>query len=159
LIAPSGLGAGQPERVWREQPLFLWQGDLERLEITDAQQRVVWRSGALWSENGQVVYGGEPLEPGQVYQLTVYQGAVATLKTRFERVSVAEQMEIKAGLQKLEQALKQNGRGAEDLALARVNYFAQQGLWMDAYAEAESHKTRFEGIAKYQEQAIRLLCK
>jgi hypothetical protein len=157
LVAPATLDSGQPMQVWGDKPLFVWQGLVERLEVTDAQGQVAWKSEERL-ERQSVVYAGTPLESEQVYELTVYEGDTPTMFQRFQRVSVPEQTRIATELVQLQQELEQRGYGAQELALARTNYFAEQGLWVDAFVELEAHRQGSKVLEQYQIDAQKSFC-
>jgi hypothetical protein len=136
-IAPRAIGT--ITEVWSDRPLFVWQGVVGQLEVRKpATKETLWRQ-AVSATSRRVIYGGEPLQPGQTYHWVIFDQANRSIaEFPFQVMESEKRDRIKTRLQILDVELKQKGATAEEIALRRAQYFAQWQLWSDALREVFS---------------------
>ncbi|MEB3282788.1 MAG: DUF928 domain-containing protein [Lyngbya sp.] len=142
IIAPS-----QPmitELVWTLKPLFVWKGDIGRVELHLQESEIDAKPLWSWTETGQentsnyvvVPYDGEPLKPGQVYEWRVFESAnssrIAMPPVQFQVVDSEQHQQIQS---ELNQLTSSEASSSESMALEQVNYFIEKQLWTDALQE------------------------
>ncbi|NER48273.1 MAG: hypothetical protein F6J92_16540, partial [Symploca sp. SIO1A3] len=70
LITPGKL-RGEEEKgtikVWGEQPLFLWQGEMKGIEVRHLRSNKLMWQQTIGPNVHHLTYQGEALEPGQDY--------------------------------------------------------------------------------------------
>lgn len=132
-IAPATSGQA-PATIWHDRPLFLWEGNVSRIEVISADTDTVVWSGEPAAGASSLQYDGAPLQPGQTYDVIIT--ASGQLILSFTVMDAQMRDEIAAELNALEERFQ--GADARDLAFARAQYFAQRGLRSDALQEAFS---------------------
>ncbi|MEB3355112.1 MAG: hypothetical protein VKK04_00080 [Synechococcales bacterium] len=131
LLEPQNL-------IWGDRPLFLWQSDtryiqMQRLEVTDAEGRIVWEK-PLDPMTQAVVYAGPSLQPGEFYtwQLTwQVEDQTDAIDYTFQMMDATQREQIAADLEALAQQAQRSSE-AEAIALRQVSYFIDAELWSDA---------------------------
>lgn len=132
-IAPGQIGRTE---LWSDRPLFVWQGAIRQLEVTDAAGALFW-SQAVAAEDRSIRYSGAPLQPGQTYEWIIYNLAKAAIaRVSFQVMTATERDQIAADLETLTAQYSQ--AMPEQMALQRANYFADRQLWADVLREAFS---------------------
>ena len=70
-ITPGLLG--ETNIIYSDRPLFIWQGEVTNLELYlyspfsfDSEQEILWTK-AINGESQNILYTGEPLQPGKIY--------------------------------------------------------------------------------------------
>ncbi|NER94020.1 MAG: hypothetical protein F6J86_09300 [Symploca sp. SIO1B1] len=126
-------------KVWGEQPLFLWQGVMEGIEVRHLRSNELIWSQTLEPTTNRITYQGEELEPEQVYfwRETVPLDTLPT-KITFRIMNKEDRDRISTELAELESQLETEGASESDITLARVTYFANLQLWSDALQAAYS---------------------
>lgn len=146
----SGLCAIAPQPittnivVWSDRPLLVWRGTLSRIEIhPTGSKQVLWRQAQIEKQNS-IRYAAEAaLQPGQTYDWLLFEQFAEEKSSPVQRVTfrvmdAQERDHIKMQLQNLQEELKSKGASAEETAIYRAQYFAQQNLWSDVLQEAYS---------------------
>jgi hypothetical protein len=125
--------------VWGTQPVFLWGGKMVGIEVRHTHRKELMWSQSLNSTTRSIIYQGEPLKPGEDYfwRETIPQEKLPSRKS-FRVMKVEDRDRISAELKKLESKLKAKEASAEEIVLARVNYFAEKSLWSDVLREIYS---------------------
>lgn len=140
--------------IWSERPLFVWKGNakVKRIEVrlANRESTLFWSHDVTEKEQKEksILYpaDSEALKPGQEYNYSVEyeivsknsQGEVIQFSEKspsipFRIMDEQEHLRIKAELETLE---NQNPTmSAEERALQRANYFAQQRVWSDVIQE------------------------
>lgn len=135
--------------VWHDRPAFVWQGNMEWIEIrladstspgqrldlaqadSNASVRTVTLREALPDETAVTIHAAplpETLQPGETYSFVVKPFRVeAFLPVQFQVMPTPERERITAELQ----ALATQGGTAEEIAVRQANYFAERELWAD----------------------------
>lgn len=127
-LCPISPGLVESDRIWSNQPLFLWQGTVNQILLKEFESgKVLWNQDVEPTVQ-QIRYDGEALEPG-LYQWEVFDATGTGKSYVFELIGGDQREQITDGLQQLETT----GDTAEDMALAQAEFFAQQGLWSDAF--------------------------
>lgn len=153
LIAPSVMGEttvvqneGTPAavnrtpEVWSDRPLFLWKGRAVRIELRSYDTKEVMWNQAIPPEATQVTYARKPLQLGQTYEGEIIDHLNGRNPFTFKVMGAEQRDRIAAELTALEASLKDKGSTAEQIALQRANYFAQNQLWSDVLQAAFSVK-------------------
>lgn len=141
LLVPS---EGKPEILWRDRPLFVWQGLERTIGLRRAgSETVFWRRSL--TQPGAVVnqmqFVGLALQPGQTYELLVFSSPTARQPVRWQPFTVMpnrDRTSMTAELQALTTQLKNEGATAEAIAQRRAQYFVDRQLQADAIQEAYS---------------------
>ena len=133
--------------VWSDRPLFLWQESMVGIEVRHLLSDELMWSQPLEPEARSITYAGKPLQPDEVY----YWRETLPLEEVPHRVSfrimeAEKSAEITTELEQLESKLKAIGASANKIALERVNYFIEQGLWSDALREIYSNQNFFSEL-------------
>lgn len=142
MISPDAAqGANQPRIVWSNRPLFIWEGNAQQVGLIKNIRTTLWIKESAPGKQF-INYTGEPLQPGETYYWVVYEGGT-TIKdaigsTKFTVMEPQERQRITNKLTSLEEEQKAKGANEEAIALAKANYFTQEGLWSDALQQAYS---------------------
>ena len=136
-IAPRGIDT--IPQVWSDRPLFVWRGAAKQIEVRlQGSQQVLWRQEVTPADRS-LMYGGEALQPGQTYTWVIFDlNNKAIAQTPFQIMEAQQRDRIKTRLQILQQELREKGASAEEIAMRRAQYFAQQQLWSDVWREVNS---------------------
>ncbi|MGK7890106.1 MAG: hypothetical protein AB4042_12290 [Leptolyngbyaceae cyanobacterium] len=152
-----------PINVWSDRPLLLWQnrqeGAVRRVVIDDLglylfNQRVD-------STDFMVRHGGDPLQPGQFYELVFQNGSGSeTGRFSFSTLSAADRDAVSADLAQLEAQVMASGATAEELALWRSRFFIQHDLrllydGLDALFSVENPSPE---LVQRQQELLESLC-
>lgn len=139
--------------IWSDRPLFIWKGSMnvKRIEVSIANSELPPKSFPLTEKDQKkqsFLYptDSEALKPGQEYTYSVEyetipknpQGEVIQFLEKstpipFRIMDVQERHRIKTELEALE--IKSRTMSAEERALQRAKYFAQQKAWSDVIQE------------------------
>ncbi len=162
-IAPGLLG--EINVIYSDRPLFLWQGTVPSLEIylytpfsLEKEQEVLW-SQNVRNESQKVLYTGEVLQPGQIYDWEIVVDAQSNRRRiSFQVMSAEKRDRISGELEQLETELTISGATAEEITLARANYFAQHDLWSDALQEIFSLENYSTALSGNAQEILEYLC-
>lgn len=156
-IAPRSIRTNT--EVWSNQPMFVWRGNLKKVEVrTQDREKVLWSQTVAETDN-RVTYSGEPLQPGQTYNWIIFNSQNSPLFfIPFKVMDASERDRIQVGLTNLDQALKDKGATPEEIAMQRANYFAQQELWSDVLKEVYSVPNPSPELEAMIEQIPTKLC-
>ncbi|ERT09026.1 hypothetical protein M595_0950 [Lyngbya aestuarii BL J] len=145
--------------VWNDRPTFVWQGQLMRVELYDQNEdESIW-SQDLAEDDQQVQYTGDPLKPGQTYNLMLYETVsdnfpFPATQVTFTVMDGEKRQQVSQALEQLNRELKQQNASEEIIALVRFNYLAENQLWSDALAEAFSVENPTKELQELREKAI-----
>ena len=161
LISP-GLIEEKPI-IWNTIPTFIWQGNLNRLEIRPTNSEdVLWN---LKIENNQqvVIYDGEKLQPGKTYYWTIYDSfldefSFPIMVESLTIMGIEKREVITQELTKLETTLNEKGATPEQIAMARVKYFAERNLFSDALSVAFSVEQPSQELLNFRNDIIDYFC-
>jgi Domain of Unknown Function (DUF928) len=130
-VAP-GLLESTPT-IWSDRPVFIWQGTGQEIRVRDRETQALLWSKSVSATDQAIVYDGEPLQMGRLYQWQVVEDATpptAPSWNTFEVMSVEQRVPITTELDAIETRMMDESLGT--IALAKSNYLAEQGLWSDA---------------------------
>ncbi|MEM8778374.1 MAG: hypothetical protein AAGF26_05770 [Cyanobacteria bacterium P01_G01_bin.49] len=124
--------------VFQEQPMFIWQGDIAEIfiEVPSDNQQEIWAQNV--KRKSQIIYQGQSLEPGKIYEIFFHKGSTTSLPFPFKIIDGDRRATIESELKALSE--KNHGNSAEEIALLRANFFMEKGLFGDAYQELFSVK-------------------
>ncbi len=130
--------------VWSDRPFFLWQESMVGIEVRHRRSHELMWSESLDAEARSITYNGKPLQSGQVYYWReTLPPEEVSYQVSFRMMRVEERSKITAELAQLESKLKAMGEYGDKIALERVNYLIEQGLWSDALREVYSKPNLF----------------
>ncbi len=148
LIDQSSSNSTEEEiqQVWSDRPLFLWKvknGVATQVELLIPGDKQAFWQREIKSGETHIIYDGEPLQPGLLYQwqLTVKAPYKKVRRVNFQVMEQQPRDRITAELAQLEAQLKQKAASAEVIALDKANYFVEKELWSDALRELYSVPT------------------
>ncbi|MGD1700094.1 hypothetical protein [Dapis sp. BLCC M229] len=150
-------------KIWNTRPTFIWQGQLQLIEIRPANSQQV-----LWAEKVQdnqqiIIYNGESLKPGNTYYWRIYDSSASeysfpTLRITFRVMDVLERQVITQELEKLDTRLKQAKATPETIALAKVKFWAERNLFSDALSEAFAVKNPSTELQNFRSNILQHFC-
>lgn len=159
------LNPGLGEELWNPQPLFMLQGNVERIAI----QRIgeitpFWSAPVIPTEAGyvQVPFEGQPLQPGGRYAVLFYQrqpnqSLPVVLRLRFQVMAAgAERDQIATDLAQIQTDLAQ--QDAETMTGVKVAYLLENNLPADALQELFAAEAPTEALAALQTETIERIC-
>lgn len=139
LITP---GYGETRAIWSDRPLFAWQADdgrdVGRIVVRQADMRTVIWSQSLAANQLSAVYQGNPLQPGQTYEVLFFYSTGEPIITdedfnpKFTVLEASERTQIAAAWSQEETQLKAQKATPETIAIHKAIHFSQQNLWSDA---------------------------
>lgn len=137
-IAPLDQTTGV--EVWSNRPMFIWQGQLARIELYARNSETLIWSQDLSQDDHHIQYTGEALKPGQNYDLMLFETVsepliLPTFRVTFKVMDGEKRDEIEQGLKQLDEQLQQQRASEEEIAHARFKYWAERQLWSDALTE------------------------
>ena len=136
-VAPIHSDTKTVEKVWAAQPLFIWKGEAERIQVRRrGEKNVLWQQ-SLTAKNWHIRYQGKPLQPGQTYTWELLDPNLSRVYVvvPFQVVTDAEQKQVAKALTRLDAQLRQQKATPETLMMHRANYFAERQLVSDALGE------------------------
>jgi hypothetical protein len=148
---------GQPIALYTRSPLLVWQGRPSLLTLkTSMEATEDYWSAEPGKEKVQAI--NKPLTPGQSYWL------------KLERPNASEQVFEGRSLRVMTDAERQPHRlalillekrsdSAEERAMKRLDYFANQGLWVDAIHSLYEVKQPSEGFQEERSKLVETWCK
>lgn len=156
-IAPSMLG--NISEIWHQQPLFLWQGPIGRIEILRSKSdELIW-SQVVKESDRSLVYIGSALQPGESYDWMSWDDSMSPIfRVTFQVLGGARRDRISSDLNRLEATLKQEGATKERIAYARAEYFASRQMWADALQEAYSVENPSENLTTFRQSIPERFC-
>ena len=130
------LAPNRVNLIWSDRPTFIVQGSRRSLALyRDPAQDPIWDYPVNDAE--VVVYTGPPLEPDTVYTLRAqHQHFPSSIyeQRQLRTLSFEDEVQTTMELFALEGELRTGGESEEAIALARADYFWQQGFEADAWA-------------------------
>ena len=158
LISPNAAS----QLLWNTKPLFLWKGDINKIAVESPGNKE-YLGTKIVTGNHSVNYTGQPLEPGKTYRWLIFlselESASPTRFVTFKIMEAPERNRITAELKRLEILQKNKGANAEKIAFTKAEYFAQKGLWSDAFQEAYSVPNPSPQLSQIIKDIPNQLCK
>ncbi|MDJ0572430.1 MAG: DUF928 domain-containing protein [Pleurocapsa sp. MO_192.B19] len=156
---------GETNLIYSDRPLFLWQGTAPQVEIylytpfsLEIEQEVLW-SQTVASNSESILYTGEPLQPGQIYDWEiVVDSATNRRRISFQVMEAEQRRRITSELAQLETELTISGANTEEITLAQANYFAERDLWSDALQKIYSIESPSADLISQIEDIKQYLC-
>ncbi|MBD2355141.1 hypothetical protein H6G41_11000 [Tolypothrix sp. FACHB-123] len=149
---------GEITQVWSDRPLFIWQGNIQTIGLRARGSD----TDNLWSQSVEaqqsINYTGEKLQPGQIYEWTVYRGKNPAMFVPFRLMDSQKRDRITQELQTLETELQTKGADKEAIALAKAKYFANQQLWSDVLQQAYSISQPSDELKQIRQDIAQQLC-
>jgi hypothetical protein len=129
-LCPMSPGLVGTDQVWTDRPLFMWQGTVNRVALRNFDSGEELWNQPVDSTAQQIVYTGAALSPG-IYQWELSNSTGSNSSFIFEIIGGDQRQQIADSLRELE--LQIGNKTTEEKALAKADYFMQQGLWSDAF--------------------------
>ncbi len=156
---------GETNIIYSDRPLFLWQGTAPQVKIylytpfsLEIEQEVLW-SQTVASNSESVLYTGEPLQLGQIYDWEmVVNSATNRRRISFQVMETEQRRRITSELAQLETELTISGANTEEITLAQANYFAERDLWSDALQKIYSIESPSADLISQIEDIKQYLC-
>jgi hypothetical protein len=155
LLTPAR--PGQETTIWHQNPVFVWRGEIARMEVIDSvTDSVVWHYEPT-TEQTSVAYSGETLRAGRLYLWRVYDNIESTSPTIFPPFTIMSDIRrqlIANGLAVAESKVEDK----ESAAIARTEYFALRGLPIDALQSLFLIESTNEELIEAQQETVNRLC-
>ncbi|MDJ0601404.1 MAG: hypothetical protein QNJ37_21490 [Crocosphaera sp.] len=131
--------------VWSEKPLFLVQGNLNKIIVATRRfpktdEETMWSHTVSQSQNTDelithaIIYDGKPLQPNTNYYWTNLPSD-EPVWVRFKMMDQETKETTSTELNALETTLQSEENATEKIAKERVKYFVERKLWSDAIRE------------------------
>ncbi|MCP2731021.1 hypothetical protein [Limnofasciculus baicalensis] len=146
--------------IWSNRPLFVWRGNLGRIEVRHyGSEEVLW-SQTVSERDNRVSYTGEPLKAGETYQWVIFgeRAENPMLSVPFKVMNHQDRDRIRVRLIILGVELKEKGLTPEEITWARANYFAEKELWYDFLQEVYSMENPSEELQEIIQQIPAKVC-
>ncbi len=154
-IAPPARLTGSGNAIWHDRPLFIWQGAAVRIELLDSiTQEVLW-SKNLTPSDTTAAYDREPLQASRRYEWRLYRSLRDPEVILFRILPQQERDRITTQLNQIQVT----GATAEQIALQRANYFAENLLWADALQEIYSVQNPSAQLTKLSQEITNYICR
>ena len=168
LIAPLAISESNSSIlttaiVWRDRPMFVWNGSVEKIGV-----RVRGSKDILWSKavsgTNRVTYDGKALQADQVYEWLVLSSDNQVKRfIPFQVMTNQERQSIAQALQQLDKQLAAEKIIGEAATLRRAEFFAaqqidNQPLWSEFWQEVLSVPTPSAQLTDWTSQTMTLLC-
>lgn len=160
IVEPFKRGLGKAEVVWSDRPLFVWQGQIQKIEVYEQNAKTpLWEQPIASTERSKS-YTGPTLKPGKTYEWHIYQVASerAVAFISFRMMEAPDRDRIAQDLQALDTRLKQTKASPEEIAMRRASYFADQELWADVLQQLMSVKDPSPEFALFMQELPGQLC-
>ena len=162
-ITPGLLG--ETNLIYSDRPLFLWEGTVPEVEIylytpfsLETEQEVYW-SQTVASNSNNILYSGEPLKPGQIYDWEIIvDSATNRRRIAFQVMKAAERDRLSGELAQLETELTNSGATNEEIILAKAKYFAEKDLWSDALQQLFDLETATGNAIANTQEMMSYIC-
>lgn len=148
-------------KIWNTRPLFIWQGQLNRIEVSSSNSYQVLWTFDIQDDEEIVDYTGEELEPGDTYRWRVFDSTDSISgmqQITFRIMDMEEHEAINQDLVKLNQDLNKQEATEEAIAFARVKFFAERDLWSDALSEVFKVKEPSMELQDFRSNILQRLC-
>jgi hypothetical protein len=147
--------------VWSDRPAFIVQGSPRSLAVyRDTAQDPIWEYPV--NEAEVVVYTGPPLEPDTVYTLRARHSQFPSSiyeQRQLRTMSFDNEVQTTGNLLALEGEMRNGESVTEaDIAIAKADYFWQQGLETDAWAAIWALRTESSEVAGALQMGYEKLC-
>lgn len=157
VISPDA--PSQTRIIWSDRPLFVWKGNLTKIQLSDLNDNTIIFSTSV-EKTQRYTYTGKPLQPGQIYKLDVFLGKEnPAVFVPFQIMESEQRDSITAELKTLENQLKAKKSDPEAIAIAKAQYFAKLGLWSDVLQQAYSVQKPSPKLNRMLKQLPNQLCK
>jgi hypothetical protein len=152
-----------PYIIWGDRPLFLWEGEMSQVIVYDAQGQELWNQVVAPTDRN-IVYGGEALQPGQLYEWKLVEAMEGTEADQepelyaFRIMQVEQRVPITDQLQSLSEQLQTSGATPEEIAVQQAQYLIEQGLWSDAFKALYTVETPSSALIQARQEMVDSFC-
>lgn len=162
-IFPGNLGK---EIIWSDRPLFIWHAQIPESTVNlysasvnynyQEDEKLIW-SQAIAANSERITYNREPLKPGFMYDWEfIFSGK--TYRSTFKLMTEAERQAIAQQLAAIEDRLKVEGKGNEEIAIAKAHYLAEKELWSDVLQQLYTIENPSPDLVSKTEDIEQYLC-
>ncbi len=162
-ISPGNLGE---QLIWSDRPLFIWQGQTPQSKVNlysssanfnyERDEQLVW-SQSITANSVSIAYNGEPLNPGFIYDWE-FVTAGKTYRSTFVMMTEEERQAIARDLAAIENRALAEGKGNEEIAIAKADYLAQKQLWSDVLQQLYTIENPSLDLVSKTEDIEQYLC-
>ena len=162
-ISPGNLGE---QLIWSDRPLFIWRGDIPQSTVNlysssanfnyEQDEQLIW-SQAIAANFISIIYNGEPLQPGFIYDWEFVTSG-KTYHSTFVMMTEEEKQAIAQDLAGLENRALADGKDKEEIAIAKADYLAQKQLWSDVLQYLYSVENPSADLVSKTEDIEEYLC-
>ncbi|MGB3533892.1 MAG: hypothetical protein WBA13_10290 [Microcoleaceae cyanobacterium] len=151
-LAPMDIDTGI--KLWNDQPVFVWNGAIVRLELRDRDGETLIWSQTVSKQAQTARYTGEALQAGYTYTLWLYTTSsfIPDEQVIFQLLNSQQQTAIRNEIKQLETSL--DDPTDEAVALARFQYFAEKQLWSDAISEPFLVENPSESLSQFRKETL-----
>ncbi|UBF29801.1 hypothetical protein K9N68_36865 (plasmid) [Kovacikia minuta CCNUW1] len=161
-LRPESASLSALPSVMSDRPLLIWQKPITRVEIRHAKTNTVIWSQSLPPKSQRIRYQGNPLQPGQTYQVIAFGRYNAPLNggedAQFVLVNVNQRDQIIRELAATEAKLKQQNQSKESIAIAQATLLVNRSLLSDAYQLLDDLPQRSPELAAFLSQLSDRVC-
>ncbi|MDJ1175734.1 hypothetical protein [Roseofilum capinflatum] len=154
----------EPEVIWSDRPLFLWQPKIDDLVIQSIQvlrddtEEIIWESPVAATQNF-IIYPPDapPLQPGVAYiwQLVTDR---PYMQATFQILDGAERSSINSQMQAISSQLTGESATPADIALNQALYLGEQELVSDMLKYIYAVDQPSESVQSLQNQIVTQFC-
>ncbi|MEM8831823.1 MAG: hypothetical protein AAGE96_21055 [Cyanobacteria bacterium P01_G01_bin.19] len=165
FVSPGSVGE---QTIWSDRPLFILHDTVPQAEIDlisstsnynyERDGQLIWES-KLPPNTNVLAYTGEKLKPGFVYDWVLSNNNKTHAPQSFKLMPQLEREAIAREIKTLKTELQQQGATAEELAIAKADYFVQQQLWSDALQQLYSVENPSPDLTNKIADLVQYLCK
>lgn len=144
--------------IWRDRPVFVWQGNVESISVSDfaGHQQLIWQQEQIKNNNASV-YVSQTLKPGTQYIWKAENGT-QSIQVIFQVMGQTERDRITAQINQLEIKSASENSSFEEKLLQRVQFFLEQDLLLDAIQEIYHVSHPSKEIQALQKKIVELSC-
>jgi hypothetical protein len=144
---------------WHISPLFIWQGTLDKIEVISRNTYQPMWSQDILPEQRSILYQGQPLEPGNYYEVVIYyESSSQPIRFTLEFLTYEEIQRISGELKIGEESLLVQGADPETIARYRARYFMENNLLSEAVQEILAVENPSNELKEIQQDTIEMLC-
>ena len=145
--------------IWHMPPLFVWQGELQKIEVISRDTYEILWSQEILPEETSILYQGQPLEAGSLYEVIFIGNELnQTIQISLQIMDNEGRDRISRELKIMEEALVTNGVDVETLSQNRARYFIEKNLWSDVVQEIFSVENPSNELTELRQSTIEILC-
>ncbi len=162
LLVPAQ--ANEPDVMWHDRPLFVWQGLEQTIGLRrSGSETVFWRRSLAQPGTtvNQLQYVGLALQQGQTYELLLFSSPTATQPVRWQAFMIMparDRVSVTTALQTLTVKLQKENASEETIAQQRARYFGDYQLQSDVLQEVFAVKNPSVALRQFVTDLSKQFC-